>query len=483
MFPEISFSFAKKHRLIVIAEATGTSVYVSTDTPAAALLELQRLGGPVECITELSEEAFQALLETQYSTGGNTDVLAVNLPGHGDLETLAQQVPSEQDLLDQADDVPIVRLLNALFSEALKSGASDIHIESYERSMMIRFRVDGILQDVLSPDYRLAPLLVSRLKVMARLDIAEKRVPQDGRITVRIAGRPVDIRTSTLPSAHGERVVMRILDKRNTRLDLDSLGMPAALLTRFQRLLQHPNGIILVTGPTGSGKTTTLYAALQQLNTREKNILTVEDPIEYALDGIGQTQVNTRTGMTFAKGLRAMLRQDPDVVLVGEIRDRETAEIAVQASLTGHLVLSTLHTNDAHSAVTRMVDIGVEPFLIASALRGVLAQRLVRKLCACCRSEYSISAHEADLLGDESLTAKQAYKAEGCDTCNHTGYAGRTGIYDLLEITPELRAMIGRSSYDNLALSDQDGILIQGKELVLQGVTSVDEVLRCAWSS
>src|SRR5690606_36785375 len=314
-----------------------------------------------------------------------------------------------------------------------------IHLETFERRLVVRFRVDGVLREVVQPKRELAPLLVSRIKVMAKLDIAEKRVPQDGRISLKVGGREIDIRVSTMPSSAGERVVLRLLDKEGGRLNLDVLGMPSTLRSQLTELLLRPHGILLVTGPTGSGKTTTLYAGLSEINDQTRNILTVEDPIEYNLEGIGQTQVNVKADMTFARGLRAMLRQDPDVVMVGEIRDRETAEIAVQASLTGHLVLSTLHTNSAVGALTRLRDMGIEQFLLASSLIGVLAQRLVRVLCPYCKESRKAGPMEQTFLG---LSGASVYHAVGCVQCNQTGYRGRTGIYELLVVDESIRQMI-----------------------------------------
>ncbi len=369
-----------------------------------------------------------------------------------------------------------------MLGEAIKEGASDIHIETFEKSLSIRFRVDGVLREVLSPSRKLAPLLVSRIKVMARLDIAEKRVPQDGRISLRIGGRAVDVRVSTMPSSHGERVVLRLLDKNATRLDLHSLGMTGVNRESFNHLIERPHGIILVTGPTGSGKSTTLYAGLQVLNSAERNILTVEDPIEFDIDGIGQTQVNPRVDMTFARGLRAILRQDPDVVMVGEIRDLETAQIAVQASLTGHLVLSTLHTNTAVGAITRLRDMGIEPFLISSSLLGVLAQRLVRTLCPTCRLPYEANAEEKkifDLSPDEPLTL---YRAAGCEECHNKGYRGRTGIHEMLTVDEDVRELIhseaGEQAIERRIRAHTPSIRDDGLEKVRRGVTTLEEVMR-----
>ncbi|MDH5614140.1 MAG: type II secretion system ATPase GspE, partial [Gammaproteobacteria bacterium] len=379
-------------------------------------------------------------------------------------------------------DAPIIRLINALLTEAAKENASDIHIEPYENRLAVRFRIDGVLKDVIQPDRKLAPLLVSRIKVMAKLDIAEKRLPQDGRISLRVAGRPVDVRVSTIPSGHGERVVLRLLDKQAGRLDLEQLGMAKTGMDQMNDLISKPHGIILVTGPTGSGKTTTLYAVLSRLNSRQRNILTVEDPIEYYLDGIGQTQVNTKVDMSFARGLRAILRQDPDIVMVGEIRDLETAEIAVQASLTGHLVLSTLHTNTAVGAATRLRDMGVEPFLLSSSLIGVLAQRLVRLLCPHCKQPHEISESEARMIGLKPDASQTIYGPGGCEKCNHTGYTGRAGIFELIMIDDILRTMIhdgaGEHELEKYARTLTTGIREDGRRRILSGDTSIEEVLR-----
>jgi general secretion pathway protein E len=378
--------------------------------------------------------------------------------GEADLQRMMQDLPAIEDLLETSDDAPIIRMLNALLTQAARDGASDIHIEPYERHSVVRFRVDGNLREVVQPNRALHAALISRLKIMAELDIAERRMPQDGRISLRIGTRAVDVRVSTIPSAHGERAVLRLLDKSEGQLSLESVGMQGDVLARLGHLLQQPHGIILVTGPTGSGKTTTLYAGLQRLDTRGRNIMTVEDPIEYELAGIGQTQVNTKIDLTFAKALRAILRQDPDIIMVGEIRDIETAQIAIQASLTGHLVLATLHTNDAASAVTRLTDMGIEPFLLSSSLLGVLAQRLVRKVCTACAGS-------------------------GCDACAHTGYAGRTGVFELLETDDTLRALIHNraAEADVRAAALAKGMVLMredGERLVTLGITTREELVR-----
>jgi general secretion pathway protein E len=403
-----------------------------------------------------------------------------------DLFQVAQQLSSEpEDLLESADDAPIIRLINALLAEAIKENASDIHIEPFETRLVVRFRVDGVLREVLQPKRALAPLLVSRIKVMARLDIAEKRLPQDGRISLRIAGRAVDVRVSTIPSGLGERVVLRLLDKQAGRLYLEQLGMAANTLHSIHHEIHKPHGIVLVTGPTGSGKTTTLYAILNRLNDRSRNIMTVEDPIEYYLDGIGQTQVNVKVDMTFARGLRAILRQDPDVVMVGEIRDAETAQIAVQASLTGHLVLSTLHTNTAIGAVTRLRDMGTESFLLSSSLLAVMSQRLVRMLCPQCKQAYAAPASELETLipnHDSGGRVLKLYRAEGCHECNHIGYKGRSGIYEFIPIDSALRGMIhdnvSQQSLETYAHQHHPALVRDGARRVLAGQTSLEEIVR-----
>ena len=389
-FRRLPFSFANRFQLVLEPSEQGLTLYYVAPLAFEALIEVKRVVGEHFELREVSKDEFDSKLTEAYQRDSSEARQLMEDLGadSDDFFSLAEDLPQDEDLLESDDDAPIIKLINAMLGEAIKEGASDIHIETFEKALSIRFRIDGVLRDVLSPSRKLAPLLVSRVKVMAKLDIAEKRVPQDGRISLRIGGRAVDVRVSTMPSSHGERVVMRLLDKNATRLDLHSLGMTPANHENFRSMIERPHGIILVTGPTGSGKSTTLYAGLQELNSNERNILTVEDPIEFDIDGIGQTQVNPKVDMTFARGLRAILRQDPDVVMVGEIRDLETAQIAVQASLTGHLVMSTLHTNTAVGAITRLRDMGIEPFLISSSLVGVLAQRLVRTLCPDCKVPY-----------------------------------------------------------------------------------------------
>ncbi|MGH8270777.1 MAG: type II secretion system ATPase GspE [Gammaproteobacteria bacterium] len=479
----IPYGFARRHGVLVRALAPECATIAHRENAdALAFLELRRLlARPLE-LQPVPREEFDRLLQESYEEHQNIEGFEA-LEVRTDLSSVADQLPEPEDLLEADDDAPIIQLINALLGEAVRENASDIHIEPFEDFLVVRMRVDGVLREVLKSRRAVAPLVVSRVKVMARLDIAEKRLPQDGRISLRLAGRPVDVRVSTIPCGHGERVVLRLLDKQAGRLSLENLGMPASTQNLLEDIIKKPHGILLVTGPTGSGKTTTLYAALTRLNDASRNIMTVEDPIEYYIDGIGQTQVNTRVQMTFARGLRAILRQDPDVVMIGEIRDLETAEIAVQASLTGHLVLSTLHTNTAVGAITRLDDMGVEPFLIASSLIGLLAQRLVRLLCPDCREAYEPSATERKLLGvPESAGPVRFHRPKGCEACKQTGYRGRTGIYELVNIDERMRRHIhDRTNEQDLevyARTKTPSIRAHGRERVLAGETSVEEVLR-----
>ena len=451
-------------------EAENTvEVWISAATAPAAIAEVSRRFGRI-ALKNLPRAELDAAIASAYaSAGGDASQVADEFDADLDLTKLLQDVPAIEDLLESSDDAPVIRMINALLTQALREGASDIHVEPFEQTSVVRFRIDGNLRDVVRPRKAIHGSLISRIKIMAQLDIAEKRLPQDGRITLRVGGKPVDVRVSTLPTGHGERAVLRLLDKEAGRLDLQHLGMSTATLPRFNHLLAQPHGIVLVTGPTGSGKTTTLYAALSLLNATATNILTVEDPIEYDLIGVGQTQVNARIDMTFAKALRAILRQDPDVIMIGEIRDLETAQIAVQASLTGHLVLATLHTNDAPSAVTRLLDMGIEPFLLSSSLLGVLAQRLVRKLCPVCR------------VPDPSQPLH--WRAVGCDKCGHTGYHGRIGVYELLETTEQIRAQIhNRASEAEVRhVAHGDGMQSMredGERWLRDGTTTPAELLR-----
>ena len=478
----LPYGFARRFGVLLRERDGKRELCYKQNVPVSALGEVQRKIGSLPPLLAMDDASFTAAMALAYEQQrGAAAEAADDLEGL-DLASLADSLPETSDLLEQEDDAPIIRLINALLQEAIREDASDIHIETFERKLVVRLRVDGVLREVLAPKRELAPLLVSRIKVMARLDIAEKRIPQDGRISLRIGGRDVDVRVSTMPSSNGERVVLRLLDKQAGRLDLAHLGMEEQNDKMMRELISKPHGIILVTGPTGSGKTTTLYASLTELNDSSRNILTVEDPIEYQLEGIGQTQVNSKVDMTFARGLRAILRQDPDVVMVGEIRDLETAEIAVQASLTGHLVLSTLHTNTAVGAVTRLQDMGIEPFLLSSSLLGALAQRLVRVLCDDCKVPHEATPGELRMMGLPEDKPRTLYHPKGCEECNNQGYRGRTGIYELVLIDETMRQLIhdqaGELALNRHARTLTGSIREDGWRKVLAGHTSVEEVLR-----
>ncbi len=479
----LPYSFAKRHGVLIegFNEDVPTLVH-RPDVSNNSLLEARRIAGRPVNAQAVSEDEFDLLLTRTYE-GDTGDAMNImdDFGDELDLDRMAESLEPE-DLMESQDDAPVIKLINAMLTEAIRKGASDIHIEPFEKRLSVRYRVDGVMNKLLEPPQQAAAQVISRIKVMAKLDIAEKRLPQDGRISLRVAGRPVDVRVSTLPSGHGERVVMRLLDKQAGRLDLEHLGMSDESRENLEKVLKMPHGIILVTGPTGSGKTTSLYAALTRLNSARTTILTVEDPIEYYLDGIGQTQVNTKVELTFARGLRAILRQDPDIVMVGEIRDLETAEIAVQASLTGHLVLSTLHTNTAIGSVTRLRDMGVEPFLLSSSLVGLVAQRLVRILCDDCKTPHDPSTAERKTLGITDQAEATVYLPHGCGKCNHSGYVGRTGIYEVALVDETMRNMIHDGSAEHdieiHARSLFPGIAQDGMRLVLDGKTSLEEVLR-----
>lgn len=499
---QLPFGFAKRHGVLLVSGKTSEDaglagaandpqgdsqdlgeLWFKSGVSPLALAEAQRVAGRLLHAREVDEATFDRYLAGAYQNDSDSAMQMIEDLGEAmDLSSLADAIPETGDLLEQEDDAPVIRLINSLLAEAVKVAASDIHVETYETRLVVRFRVDGVLREIVSPRRALAPLLVSRIKVMAKLDIAEKRLPQDGRISVRVGGKEVDVRVSTIPASNGERVVMRLLDKQEGRRDLEHLGMSAADMNKMKQLVAKPHGILLVTGPTGSGKSTTLYACLDQLNDRSRNILTVEDPIEYDIEGIGQTQVNTKAEMTFAKGLRAILRQDPDVVMVGEIRDYETADISVQASLTGHVVLSTLHTNTAVGAITRLANMGVQPYLLSNSLIGLVAQRLVRMLCQDCRKPYTADEYECRILKVDPASPPQIYRAEGCQKCANEGYLGRKGIYEIVIVDDELRRMIhsGASELDleKQARANATGIREDGCNRVLQGQTTIDEVLR-----
>ena len=478
--PALAYAFAKRHGVVVLGQAAdAVRVGLREDADAQALLEARRVLGKPLIVDGLARAEFARRLADAYADSDGT-ARAEALDSDGSLDALIGDIPATADLLEGQDDAPVIRLINGLIAEGARLGASDIHIEPYDSVLRVRFRVDGVMREAAALPSRIAPLLVSRVKVMARLDIAERRIPQDGRISLAMGARGLDVRVSTLPARGGERVVLRLLDKDQGALPLPSLCMPQPVRSAYENSLRMPNGIVLVTGPTGSGKTTTLYAGLSRLNDGSRNILTVEDPVEYAIEGIGQTQVNAKVGMTFAAGLRAILRQDPDVVMVGEIRDVETAQIAVQASLTGHLVLSTVHTNDAVGAITRLRDMGVEPFLLASTVRLILAQRLVRRLCPHCRAPHGVDPAAARLLG--AGFDHRAWRAVGCAHCGNSGFAGRIGLYEAVAVDDELRRLIGANA-DETALSASafahaPRLLDAARDAVLRGDTTLEEAFR-----
>ena len=454
----LPYAFARSHQLLLEDDGQQLTLWHHDAPLPGPWSEVLRCHG-VQHFQQTDAGTLAQRISASYAGAESSAALVMSeVEGEADLARMMQELPAVEDLLEASADAPIIRMLNALLMQAARDGASDIHIEAYERHSSVRFRIDGTLREVVSPHRALHAALISRLKIMADLDIAEKRLPQDGRISLRLGQRAIDVRVSTLPGAHGERAVLRLLDKSESRLTLQAVGMQGQTLQQFEQLVQQPHGIVLVTGPTGSGKTTTLYAALQMLDSAHANIMTVEDPIEYELAGVGQTQVNPKIDLDFAKALRAILRQDPDIIMIGEIRDHETAQIAVQASLTGHLVLATLHTNDAVSAVTRLTDMGIEPFLLSSSLLGVLAQRLVRKLCTHCAGI-------------------------GCDVCGSTGYQGRTGIFELLTVDDAVRNLIHDRSGEPLLrqAAQQRGMQSlrdDGQRLVQLGITSAQELLR-----
>ncbi|HEY0963940.1 MAG TPA: type II secretion system ATPase GspE [Pseudomonadales bacterium] len=480
---QLPFGFAQGHGVLVDTTAPHLRIVHRPGITTQVLAELARVFGPHFELAAVSDGEFRQRLSAAFARDNSVALqVAEDLGADVNLARLADEIPAIGELMEGEDSAPVIKLINALISQAVRERASDIHIETYEDKLSVRFRRDGVLSEVLSPKRLLAPLLVSRIKVMARLDIAEKRLPQDGRIGVKLAGHALDIRVSTLPSAHGERVVLRLLDKQAGQMELDQLRMPPRLLDTYRTALKAPHGIILVTGPTGSGKTTTLYAGLTHINDGHKNILTIEDPVEYTLPGIGQTQVNAKIGMSFAHGLRSILRQDPDVVMLGEIRDTETARIAVQASLTGHLVLSTLHTNTAVGAITRLQDMGIEPFLLASSLVAVLSQRLVRLLCVHCRRAQVPDMGERRLLGLSENDDVTIYEAQGCSACKHSGFDGRKGIFECVHVDAELRALVhdnaGEDALMRAARTQGPSLQQDGIRCVLAGETTLAEVLR-----
>ncbi|WP_370679424.1 type II secretion system ATPase GspE [Comamonas sp. GB3 AK4-5] len=463
-------AWARSQRIAVERDAANPCLATSPRTPGWALAEAVRLTG-IGAWREIDEPAMEALLAASYAEAGSAADVVGAAESEVDLERLMQDIPAITDLLDAQDDAPVIRMINALLAQAARDGASDVHFEAFETHSVVRYRVDGGLRDVVQPRKALHAALISRIKIMSQLDIAEKRIPQDGRITLRVGGRPIDVRVSTVPTVHGERAVLRLLEKDAGRLQLQKLGLAADTLDELTRLIRQPHGIVLVTGPTGSGKTTTLYAALAQLDKSVSNILTVEDPVEYDLPGINQIPVHSKIGMSFGAALRAALRQDPDNIMIGEIRDLETAQIAVQSSLTGHGVLASLHTNDAISAVTRLTDMGIEPFLLASSLLGVLAQRLVRCLCPACK------------LQEIQEDGQEQWMPVGCAHCSHSGFKGRTGIHELFVIDEQIRRIIhdGGNEQAMREAARSRGMRTMredGQRWVAAGITTPKEILR-----
>jgi len=480
----VPISFAKKYKLIplnrvndkvFVAISPPLDLYSLDEIKSLFNCEVEPFLSPadvvLDCINKVYERDHEVNDEIQNEVQGISEA----------------EFQEPKDLLDADDEAPIIRFVNSLLFQAVKEKASDIHVECFEKGVVVRFRKDGLLHKITDVPKKLQSSVISRLKIMSELDIAEKRKPQDGRIRVKVAGRDVDVRISTVPTSWGESVVMRLLDRSTVLLSLEDLGLKGSKLDELNSFIRRPHGIILVTGPTGSGKTTTLYASLERINSPDKKIITIEDPIEYQIQGINQIQVNSKVNLSFANGLRSILRQDPDVILVGEIRDRETADIAIHASLTGHLVFSTLHTNDSASAITRLIDMGIEPFLISSSLMAVVAQRLIRHLCINCKEEYSPTDDELFKIGikRESLPNGKLFKSNSCDICLDTGFSGRSGIYEILKIDDDIRnlTLIRTDSNTIKKNAIERGLITlrgDGKDKVLEGITSIDEVLRVA---
>ena len=485
---KVPIHFARRYHVLPLKTEDGSVLVATTDPMETAALDDLRLllGLPVKPILT-SSLSLLACLNRVYdkaaSPAGAEEVME-DIAASESLDQIAHELDEPQDLLDATDEAPIIRLVNSVLFQAVRQRASDIHFESFERGLVVRYRIDGVLYPVLTPPKHLQANIIARLKIMASLNIAEKRLPQDGRFRIRTAGKDVDLRVSVLPTSHGERVVLRLLEKENRLLDLSEMGFSQNRLGIIQQLIQLSHGIILVTGPTGSGKTTTLYAALTHINAPDKNIITVEDPVEYQLLGVGQMQVNPKINLTFAAGLRSILRQDPDVIMIGEIRDRETAEIAIHASLTGHLVFSTLHTNDAASAATRLIDMGIEPFLVASSVVAVLAQRLLRQVCSNCKQPYHPADEELIRLSIVPPRVRPTfYRGVGCPACSQTGYRGRTGIFELLVLDDEIRRLIGAKA-DSTSIRQAamaKGMVTlkdEGAEKVFHGMTTTEELMR-----
>ncbi|MCG2774334.1 MAG: type II secretion system ATPase GspE [Desulfobacterales bacterium] len=483
---KVPIQFLKKYKMVPVVVPNGA--FIATNDPLLFqplddLRLLLGLDGIKVVLTPYS--AILSTINFAYDMSSYSAEQVIQDMHEEDTDLIISEIEETGDLLEDMSDAPIIKLVNLMLSQAVKARASDIHIEPSQSRIKIRYRVDGVLYDRLSPPKHIQSTLTSRIKIMAKMNIAEKRLPQDGRIEIRIADKNIDIRVSTIPTSFGERVVMRLLDKTNVLLKVSALGMPENRLKEFDALIRSAHGIMLVTGPTGSGKTTTLYAALSTINRSDINIITIEDPVEYQIEGIGQIQVNPKIELTFAKGLRSIVRQDPDVILVGEIRDLETAEIAIQSALTGHLVFSTLHTNDASSAVTRLIDMGIESFLVTSSVLAILAQRLVRTVCADCREEYTPDKESLQSIGidPDMAEGRRFYRGKGCPSCLNTGYLGRTGIFELMMLDDRIKNLILKTSDANAIKHravEQGMITLRqdGAQKVLNGITTIEEIFR-----
>ena len=476
----LPYDFVKENDVLAFSDGDSFSVISPNNLSDDIYHEIQRFLKSNFSFSLCKSDYFNDLLTSSFSINKDSTLLSEELTDEFDLQSFAGSISATEDLLSGSNDTPIIKLINGIISQAVKNRASDIHFEPYEDTLIVRFRVDGILKEILKQDSKISSVLISRIKIISGLDISERRLPQDGRVSLSLGDKDIDVRVSTLPSSYGERIVLRLLDKQASQINIDDLGLPSVILKNYKSSLKNSEGIILFTGPTGSGKTTTLYSGLRHLSDSSQNILTVEDPIEYTLNGIGQTQVNTKTGYTFAKGLRAILRQDPDVVMVGEMRDVETAQIGIQASLTGHLVLSTVHTNSAVAAITRLRDMGIESFLLASSLRTVISQRLVRRLCLICKKEESPSKDSIKLFNLN--TNKKVFISSGCDACSNTGYQGRIAIAECSQVDKTLKEMIHNNASENLisehVFKNNQSIDEASSELISKGITSCEELIR-----
>ena len=476
----LPYDFVKENDVLAFSDGDSFSVISPNNLSDDIYHEIQRFLKSNFSFSLCKSDYFNDLLTSSFSINKDSTLLSEELTDEFDLQSFAGSISATEDLLSGSNDTPIIKLINGIISQAVKNRASDIHFEPYEDTLIVRFRVDGILKEILKQDSKISSVLISRIKIISGLDISERRLPQDGRVSLSLGDKDIDVRVSTLPSSYGERIVLRLLDKQASQINIDDLGLPSVILKNYKSSLKNSEGIILFTGPTGSGKTTTLYSGLRHLSDSSQNILTVEDPIEYTLNGIGQTQVNTKTGYTFAKGLRAILRQDPDVVMVGEMRDVETAQIGIQASLTGHLVLSTVHTNSAVAAITRLRDMGIESFLLASSLRTVISQRLVRRLCLICKKEESPSKDSIKLFNLN--TNKKVFISSGCDACSNTGYQGRIAIAECIQVDKTLKEMIHNNASENLisehVFKNNQSIDEASSELISKGISSCEELIR-----